>query len=50
MKDANQKKSGPSAAEVDLQTKLDSKQKELDRLKNDLAEERKENTKAKRKI
>jgi kinesin family protein C2/C3 len=50
MKHANKKKSGLSAAEVDLQTKLDSKQKEFDRLKNDLAEERTENTKARRKI
>lgn len=50
MKAANVKASGPSAAEVDLQSKLDSKQKELTRLKKDLEEERNENTKAKRKI
>eukprot|EP00557_Chaetoceros_sp_GSL56_P006891 CAMPEP_0176496492 /NCGR_PEP_ID=MMETSP0200_2-20121128/11222_1 /TAXON_ID=947934 /ORGANISM="Chaetoceros sp., Strain GSL56" /LENGTH=1362 /DNA_ID=CAMNT_0017894447 /DNA_START=499 /DNA_END=4587 /DNA_ORIENTATION=+ len=50
MKAANAQKSGPSAAEVDLKTKLESKQKELERLKNELNEERKENVKAKRKI
>jgi len=50
MKTANVKKSGPSAAEVDLQSKLDSKQIQLDRLKNDLGEERNENVRAKRKI
>lgn len=50
MKIANEKASGPSAAEVDLQTKLDQKQKELDRIRNELTEERKENVKGKRKI
>ncbi len=47
---AAEKASGPSAAEIDLQTKLEQKQKELDRIKNDLSEERKENIKSKRKI
>lgn len=50
MKAANAKKSGPSAAEVDLQSKLDSKKKELERLKEELNEERQENIRAKRKI
>lgn len=50
MKIANEKASGPSAAEVDLQTKLDQKQKELDRIKDELGEERRENVKGKRKI
>lgn len=50
MKSANEKKSGPSAAEVDLQTKLAQKQKDLDRVKKELADERNESVKAKRKI
>lgn len=50
MKTAAVQKSGPSAAEVDLQTKLDQKQKELDRIKKELSEERNEYVKAKRKI
>ena len=50
MKAANIQKSGPSAAEVDLQSTLDSKQLQLDRLKKDLGEERNENVRAKRKI
>lgn len=50
MKAANAQKFGPSAAEVDLQSKLESKKKELERLKDELNEERKENVKAKRKI
>lgn len=50
MKTANFQKSGPSAAEVDLQSTLDSKQLQLDRLKKDLGEERNENVRAKRKI
>lgn len=50
MKSANEKASGPSAAEADLQTKLDQKQKELSRVKDELADERKENVKGKRKI
>ncbi len=50
MKIANEKASGPSAAEVDLKTKLDQKQKELDRIKKELEEERRENVKGKRKI
>eukprot|EP00554_Chaetoceros_debilis_P002394 CAMPEP_0194083292 /NCGR_PEP_ID=MMETSP0149-20130528/8887_1 /TAXON_ID=122233 /ORGANISM="Chaetoceros debilis, Strain MM31A-1" /LENGTH=1367 /DNA_ID=CAMNT_0038765669 /DNA_START=178 /DNA_END=4281 /DNA_ORIENTATION=+ len=50
MKKSAELASGPSAAEIDLLTKLDQKQKELERVKVELSDERKENVRHKRKI